>query len=905
MKKRVLSLLLVMLLILSACGKPNNDKPRVDHTITVSEDTYVLNKDIDGNDKSNTNFNNDTILHLKSTSGYSLTRYIYFKFDVSSLKGDNDFTSIELGFSIYQKQNGNKQPATINVYGCTSNWNGKDVTYNNRPVAYSLICSRNDITAYNTEYTFPVTDYIRKHIKNGDTTVAFMLQEATESPMQVQIYSKENSAGYTPNLFVSYSKEDYKYYTPHEFEFLPKGLDKIVGNIDIEKYTITASEDTYVSGGDDVLGDVSNVNFGNSSILDLKGDGKGQKYYRATLLKFDLSNYKNKSFKRAVLQLNCISAESTTGISVNVYKCTPGAWRENQVTYNSRPSKGELITTAHSLGIGTINIDLTNYIKGCISQGINEISFYLEGTESKRLQFNSTESYENVPKIVLYKEKYFFGTNLTYKTINPWSYAIQLVNDFQERWEIIKQTVGTSTAETITKIDSEYANIVGVSKAANGDDTVYTNHETRILDTLTDYTYNNSESNMYDQYGGYMGGIKYKATGYFRVQFIDGRWWLIDPLGYPFFSSGMSTVNTGTATQKQIILDKYETEENWAEETTERLYELGFNSGTGTNNLLKVEQPISLTVGLSILSSYGTSLGINNSNSGSTTFVGGVMPVFDPMFIEHSNSQAKSRISSYVNNPNIIGWTSDNELHSDKRMLDNYLNCDPSKIENIYSYATAWTFMYKMTGKTDISINDVTDEHRALFKAMVYDRYYNVVTKSIKMVDTNHMLVGSRYLVGNFNDEYVMKVTGYYCDVITVNYYGAWTPNAELMANVQKWTNTPFLVTEAYAKGMDVCTEESGLTNQSGAGFTCRTQLDRAMFYQNFTLQLLESKYCVGYNWFMYWDNDPTDTTADLSNLNANKGIVNNQHEEYSTLTSYMQQLNLNKYSLIKYFDER
>jgi len=188
---------------------------------------------------------------------------------------------------------------------------------------------------------------------------------------------------------------------------------------------------------------------------------------------------------------------------------------------------------------------------------------------------------------------------------------------------------------------------------------------------------------------------------------------------------------------------------------------------------------------------------------------------------------------------------------------------------------------------------------------MVYDRYYNVVTNSIKMVDKNHMFMGCRYLVGNFKDEYVMKVSGYYCDVVTVNYYGAWTPDAELIANVQKWTETPFLVTEAYAKGMDACTEEFGLTNKSGAGFTCRTQDDRGKFYQNFTLQLLESKYCVGYNWFMYWDNDPTNESANLSDIDANKGIVNNNHEEYTTLTNYMQQLNLNKYSLIKYFDER
>ena len=906
MKKRILSLVLIMMLLLCACGKPNGNKPKVDHHITVSEDTYVLNKDGNGVDKTNTSFNNEDILHLKSTNSSSYTRYIYLKFDISGLKGDNDFSSIELGLTLYQKQEGNKSNAVINIYGCTSNWNGNNVTFNNQPVKYSLVASRNDIKSANTEYTFKVTDYIRKHLNHGETTVAFMLEEASATtPLQLQIYSKEHSSNKAPNLFVSYTKIDNKKYTPSNLEFLPKGLDTIVGNVDITNYKISAKEDTYVSGGDDELGDVSGSNFGSSSILDIKGTG-GKKYYRATLLKFDISGYKNKQFERAVLQLECSSADSNDGTDVNIYKCAPNAWKENEVTYNTKPAKGELISTFKSVSKGATVADITDYIKQCLKSNITEISFYIEGTENKRVQFKSNESYEKVPSIILYKQAYYYGTNLNYKNINPWSYAMQMVNDWINRWATIQNTVGSNTSETITKIDSEYANIVGVSRKPAGEDTVYTDYETRIVDTLQDYTYNPNESSLYDKYGGYKGGIQFTATGYYRTEYYQGRWWLIDPDGYPFFSSGMSTVDTGTANQKEVILEKYGTIANWMQSTTDRLYELGFNSGTGSvSSSLDVTRPLSATSGLSVLSTYGKQLGLNNSVSGSTTFVGGVMPVFNPDFVDYADKRIKSIVESKLTNTNIIGWTSDNELHANQNMLDNYLVCDPSIKENIYSYATAWTFMYVMTGKTDISLNDITPEYRNLFKAMVYDRYYNVVTTTLNKYDTNHMFAGCRYLVENFKDEYVMKVSGYYCDVITVNYYGAWTPDAELIANVQKWCNTPFLVTEAYAKGMDVCTEESGLTNESGAGFTCRTQEDRGMFYQNFTLQLLESKYCVGYNWFMYWDNDPTNTNADLSNLNANKGIVNNNHEEYTVLTNYMQQLNLNKYSLINYFDNR
>ena len=912
MKKKVFSLVLAMMILLCACGT-NPKKQREDYSIAVKEDTYVQNGSSTG-DTSNLSFSTEETLQIKSNTGSTLRRYTYLKFDVTSLKGDNDFSCIELGITIASKQNGQGNPVTVNLYGCNSNWNETTITYNNQPTTYSLIDTNSNLTHKDVLYEFSVTDYIRQNVKNGYKTVTFMLEEATSpSPMQIQLYSKEGNPEKAPTLFVSYSKVDNKTYSAHEFEFLPTGLDSIVGNQTLTKSSITAYEDTFVSGGEDNLDDAINTNFGNADYLDFKAQigSYTTKLNRIVLLKFNISNLSLTNFKRVLLQLYCTSSEANEGTDVYVYSCSPYSWNENDVTYATRPTKGELVASAKNVGKGTVFINITNYLQQCVKSGQSIVSLYLEGdaTNAKRLQFASTESTvktEIPPTLVFYKENNSFTTNLTYTTINPWQFAMKLVNEWTTRWQGIQASVGATSAETITKYDEEYAHIVGASSTANGDNTVYKDYKTRILPSLINYTYNENESNLYDKYGGYTGGVKNTGTGYFRTKFINGRWWLIDPLGYPYYGTGVSNLDTGSSSQEALITENYGSVEAWANSTTNRLYELGFNSATGdTDTLLSTDQPLSLIKGFSFLSSYGTKLGLNNSISGSTTFVGGVMPVFDPEFVNHCDSRVKKQIGTYATNPNIIGWTSDNELPADLRMLDNFLSCDPSLSTSSYSYATAWTFMYVMTGKTDVSLEDVTNEHRLLFKAMVYDRYYKVVTSAIETYDTNHMFMGCRYLSGNFNDEYVMKVSGYWCDVITINYYHVWTPNSTLITNIQKWTNTPFLVTEAYAKGMDACTEESGLANTSGAGWTCRTQTDRGMFYQNFSLQLLESKYCVGYNWFRYWDNDPTDTSTNLSDKDANKGLVNNNHEEYEELINYMEELNLNKYSLIKYFDER
>jgi hypothetical protein len=107
----------------------------------------------------------------------------------------------------------------------------------------------------------------------------------------------------------------------------------------------------------------------------------------------------------------------------------------------------------------------------------------------------------------------------------------------------------------------------------------------------------------------------------------------------------------------------------------------------------------------------------------------------------------------------------------------------------------------------------------------------------------------------------------------------------------------PVIITEWYAKAND-----TGLSNRSGAGWVVRTQRDRGLFYQNFTLGLLESPACVGWHWFRYIDNDPLDTKSDPSNRDSNKGIVTIGYEPYTPLLEAMKQINERTYALAVHF---
>ncbi len=48
----------------------------------------------------------------------------------------------------------------------------------------------------------------------------------------------------------------------------------------------------------------------------------------------------------------------------------------------------------------------------------------------------------------------------------------------------------------------------------------------------------------WDRYGGWAGGPKLAATGYFRVEKLNGAWWMVDPEGGLFWSHGVVRVGT-------------------------------------------------------------------------------------------------------------------------------------------------------------------------------------------------------------------------------------------------------------------------------------------------------------------------------------------------------------------------
>ncbi|MDF7822648.1 hypothetical protein P4B35_01380 [Pontiellaceae bacterium B12227] len=415
----------------------------------------------------------------------------------------------------------------------------------------------------------------------------------------------------------------------------------------------------------------------------------------------------------------------------------------------------------------------------------------------------------------------------------------------------------------------------------------WTSYETRTVDLLRNYRRKSIKTNAY----GSRMDRRERGTGFFRTIEKNGRWWLVDPEGYLNINRGVVSVKPGAGpAQKKAFKREFKSTAAWAEETVEFLREHGF-SGTGAwsdDELLSgVPDRISYCVNWKFMSSFAR--GRTRQGSGHVEFPGHCIPVFDPEWKEFCESHALRKMAEYKDDPYLLGHFFDNELPLKPRMLERYLTLP----EDDHGHKAAREFIESRFGK-GTSVKKLKEDDWQAFDDLVMEKYMGTIARAIRKVDPNHMLLGPRLYSKNASG----AIIGKYVDAFSYNLYGKWSPDWKAM-DLYSAIGKPLLVTEYYVKGMDI----PGLTNESGAGWCVPTQKDRGLFYQSFGLDLLETKCCIGWQWFKYQDNDPGNTRTDPSNRNSNKGIVSCEYNGYEPLLREMKKMNTQIYSVIDHFD--
>ena len=387
-----------------------------------------------------------------------------------------------------------------------------------------------------------------------------------------------------------------------------------------------------------------------------------------------------------------------------------------------------------------------------------------------------------------------------------------------------------------------------------------------------------------------------RVTGFFHTEKIKNRWWLVTPEGGLFLSCGVNSVNqASTNGAKQALEKKFGTPELWAGQTAALLRSNGLNTlgaWSDLETLKGASPPLARTLLWSFMSSYGKQRGGTHQEPGHTGYPNDCPFIFDPGFKTFCESYAR-RLDSFKGDPLVIGHFSDNELPWSRKMLEIYLSlptADPG-----YLAATNW--LKKSRGNSTRK-QPITDPERAGFLAYALDRYLAITGDAVSRHSPAHLFLGPRLHGAATRLPEVFAALGKHVDAVSVNYYGAWSPEEKLLEMWNRESGKPVMVTEFYAKA-----ENSGMANSSGAGWLVRSQKDRGAFYQNFTLGLIESRVCIGWHWHRYADNDPDDLKLDPSNRDSNKGIVDNRYEPFPDLLDAMKSINLRIYGLADHFN--
>lgn len=387
--------------------------------------------------------------------------------------------------------------------------------------------------------------------------------------------------------------------------------------------------------------------------------------------------------------------------------------------------------------------------------------------------------------------------------------------------------------------------------------------------------------------------------GRFRVQRLGSRWILVDPDGSEWYSVGVCSVAMNrTPRADEAMRRRFGDERAWAAATTQLLRTNGFNTLAGWSDhtrLRAVSEPLPYMTQLRLIGSFGQTFNGAWQVAGHLAFSNHCIPVFDPRFAEFARRRAAELLAPIRDDPYCIGHFSDNELPFPADALDRHLALPAGTSGR--EEAERWVRERGFRAEPDGSWSA---EARTAFREDLTDRYFAICAEAIRVAAPGHLYLASRFYGADLNRMELFRAAGRYADVISVNWYGVWTPDA---ARLSAWTaaaGRPVIITEWYAKGMD-----SGLDNITGAGWTVRTQRDRGLFYQNFALALLASPDCVGWHWFKYMDNDPSDARADPSNRDSSKGIVSNTDEPWWELLDRMRPLNSLTYALRDHLAQR
>lgn len=312
-----------------------------------------------------------------------------------------------------------------------------------------------------------------------------------------------------------------------------------------------------------------------------------------------------------------------------------------------------------------------------------------------------------------------------------------------------------------------------------------------------------------DAYGGWT-AVRGERTGFFHTQRINGVWWIITPEGNGFLSKGINSVRgplKGPLPPETVP------------RVRANLVAWGMNTAGCWSDRAVEGEGICLAMRCRVSGAHEKSF----------------PDVFDPGWRESVIKAALTECSPHLEDPNILGYFTDNELpwkHEDEAsaFVGEFLKLPADAPGNIEAARA------KAGGEASM---------RA-FRERVAEIYFRTTAEAIRAADPNHMILGCRF-AGRPPLGVVARMAGH-ADIVSINNYSP-RPPLSLLRDMAGAAGIPVLVSEFSFKG-----PAPGLTTE-GSGPVLPSQQERAAAFTRYAGDLLKESVCIGYHWFKYGDN--------------------------------------------------
>ncbi|MDP3000964.1 MAG: hypothetical protein Q8N47_26010 [Bryobacterales bacterium] len=384
----------------------------------------------------------------------------------------------------------------------------------------------------------------------------------------------------------------------------------------------------------------------------------------------------------------------------------------------------------------------------------------------------------------------------------------------------------------------------------------------------------------YCNYGGYL-NTKAKATGFFRVEQVDGRWWFVDPDGHLFFSSSSTGMGSGGGDARLQGREDYFRAMPPVEATPEagRRPQTGFYAWNLARRHGAESKTKWIELAIRRLESWGLNTIGNWSDSrlwdarkkayvvnlrgwGMETGYMGMPDVFSDEFPKVADKAAAEQCAPRKSDPYLLGYFIANEPPWPGReslVLDVILERPPSAIQR--------------EAKAFLADSD-TPERRKQFIYRAFDKYLEVINAAIRRHDPNHLNLGLRFGGGVPPAEMLRASKAF--DVYSMNVYST-SVNVKVMEEIYRVTGRPIIVGEFHF-GVPGRGLAAGLVQ-------VRDQAERGVAYRYYVEQAASFPAFIGSSWFQ-WVDQPA--TGRMDGENYNIGLVDVTDRPYRELIDAM-----------------